>query len=248
MTSAMTLMKQEKEETKSAIALMQKENVDSRMPQNLVMGGLGLGGVLVVGSIGATIITGVAALATSGAFLVGGGYAYHKIKANAPAIRKKMRDDAMTKMIQDTKKNSIMHLQAAVLENTRKATASLEGVTKLRALVLNLETDLSKFEKGGKAYLKVEGDIKRFDDIHGKVLQVHTNMIARNKVFEKDVEEARQLHKVSGMIQEVTQFLDVNSGTTLDDILDTEAFDSIDMEFNEGIAQIESACAAAGVH
>ena len=245
--NSMQLMKQEKEHTKNAIAVMQKEDITSRLPQNLVVGGLGVGGLLVVGSIATTIISGVIALAASGGFVAAGGWAYYKIKSNAPAIRKEMRDKAMAKLINNTKENSIMHLQNAVLENTRKATNSLEGVTKLKALVLNLESDLLKFEKDGKAYMKVKADITRFDEIHGKVLQVHTNMLARNKVFEKDVKEARQLHKVSGMIKEVTQFLDVNSGTTLDDILDTEAFDAIDMEFNEGIAQIESACAAAGV-
>ena len=249
MTSSMQLMKQEKENTKTAVALMQEEKLsaDKRLPQNLILGGTVVGGVAVVGMVGATIITGVVALAASGGFLVAGGYAYHKIKANAPAIKKKMLDDAMAKLINDTKKNSIMHLQNAVLENTRKATRSLEGVTKLRALVLSLETSLSKFDEGGKAHAKVSKDIERFDEIHGKVLQIHSNMLARNKVFEKDVEEARQLHRVAGMIAEVTAFLDVDSGTTLDDILNTEAFDAIDMEFNEGIAQIESACASAGV-
>lgn len=181
----------------------------------------------------------MAAVALAGVGLVAGTYGFQKFKAQAPAKRAEWQQEAMVTRVENTRKMNIYHLNNSILERTTRSLAAFKGVAGVGGLVKSYEMKREKVEDGSPIANALDKKIVTFTELHQKLKQGYTKGLEANKKFEDTVNESREMEKITNMAKEVTQFISTGQGTTMEDIMDTEALDSIDEDYNLTMEEIE---------
>ena len=212
----------------------------SATPRNIVFAGVALGGLALVGMIGASIISGVVAVVTT---VVAGGGLYYGIrimKRMDPVIKQKLKNKQIELMISEARKNAIFQLDNQVLTNHSRLAAAREARNKIGGQIKTLEGKINPANEGKPTHTKKTKTVATLKVAYEKIKANVDKGAQANKVFEEKVIEYKDMESFAQAAGEVMDLLNTSGNDKLEDMLSLESFNAIDSNFNEAMINIEN--------
>lgn len=212
------------------------------MKQNLIFYGGVFFLMIFVMLFAAKIIQGMLALMLLVVVLPTAFYLVKMVKASDPLIRQKLKNEILKRQIDEATENAIYQLKNAVIDQGKELDQSRTQRNKVKAKLKQLEDQVSEMKEtrgeDSSAYKSTYDillvvrksckNVEKLVDLKGK----------KFKKFKEQVEESEEKWKISLLAKDVIS-LTGSIEDNLTDILNQTAFDAIDTEFNNDIAQLE---------
>lgn len=208
--------------------------------RNLAFGGAVLGGLFLVGLIGAQIITGVIAIATA---IIGGGalfYLVRTMRTMDPVIQQKLKNKKIELMVKEARTKAVEQLDNQVLINAERLKAARKARDDIGGMILKLKSKLKPENEGKPNYQK---KVEMIQTIESAYEQIKVNIdkgAHANVKFEQKVREYKEMDEFAEMAGAAMAMLNAAGGDKLAEMLSLEAFDAIETEFNSALVSIES--------
>lgn len=204
--------------------------------RNIAFGVVCIGGFFAFSMIAMQVITGIIALGFSLIASVGLYYGYRYVKTADPLIRNKMRNKVLEKMIEEAKTQKIETLTQLVLSSNSRLNGASQAVAKMTGLLKKLE---AKVDKDSSLY---DRQMEMVDSATKAVKTMTANYHKAKKAHEDlevKVNEYKSMHEFSNVFTDMMQFVKETDGSKLEEMLGYEAFNQIETDFHDAIAEIE---------
>ena len=213
----------------------------SALPQKLMLTGVAVGTVVVVSMMAIHIITGmlaIGAMALTGAGLFVG---YYKIKALAPSLQQKSRNESLKRMVEEARKNAVYQLDNEVLSRRAKLSAARKARDDMGGFVETMRSGLAKTDPSSSTFARKEEILNRTNSAY-LLMSENLDKVGQSvKQFELQVKDYKDLNEYANMAGDAMAIFNANDDSKLQEMLSLEAFRQIDADFNSGIVSIENA-------
>ncbi len=213
----------------------------SKSAQAVGFGVLAVSTVVVASILAFHIITGILALAVTGAAAVGLWAGWSYVKRMNPVYQLKLRNHVMNKMMNEAREQAIAQLNNEVKSRHARLIASRDARDKMGAMISNMKEKLSQaLREGSDVAVKMQGILSRVEPAY-EIVKINLDKAATaNKQFEIKVQDYKDLKEYADMAGEAMAMFDSSESTKLQEMLSLESFRSIDADFTTAIVSIEN--------
>jgi len=205
--------------------------------QHLIGGGLLVGGILLAGMFFINILSGIVAAIALIGFGIAAKYGFKALKDADPIIQDKIKRKLIQVRIAEARDNAIEHLKLQIIERHKVYEQKKAGLVEMEGHLSKLKMKLgtSKNEKTNKSLQTMYDAAKKAVDLVTKnVKMVYKN----NKSFEDMVED----YKLKDEFADIADKLNTMAGDSkVNEMLTLEAFDAIDTDYCNAVAEIDAA-------
>lgn len=204
--------------------------------RNLVFAAICVASFLVIGMIGAQIITGALALLVAALVSATLLYGFRFLKQADPLIQQKTRNMLIKKMTEEAKKNKIETLDNLVIASSKRLNKSEIALKKMIGYVNKMESNIDPASSNAD---KKEKMLKEVTEIQDQMNLNYKNGMASHSKLKEKVADYKDMHEFSEIASEATAFALGNSDKDLSEMLGLAAFEQIETDFNEAMASVE---------
>ncbi|MCY9874017.1 hypothetical protein [Vibrio barjaei] len=207
--------------------------------RNLGFMGFTLVGFFLLGMVALQIISGVIALIVAFGSIALMFYAFHYIKANDRRFRMMMRNRAVEKMIEEAREHKIATLSNMVIDSNNRLMKAREARNKLGGYVKTLQDRLKTSNPESSSYERKVTMAKSVEDAYKIVKQNVDTAAEAHKTLEVEVQDFKEMDEFTGIVTDAMKLAQANSDP-LEHMLGMEAFNAINNDFNQAMANIEN--------
>lgn len=208
--------------------------------RNLVFAGLSGVSALTFIMFATQIITGIAALVLTVGVAAGGFYGIRFLKKMDPLIRQKTKNAQMKWMMQEARKNSIEQLQNLAISKKQRLESARKSRDKMKALVQQMKDKINPKNAGTPNHTKKTEMLKKVEEACISMSNNIDKGANAYQEFKKKVQEYQDMDSFANLAGEAMAMFSSSGGRELEEMLSLEAFNSIELDFNEAIISIES--------
>lgn len=226
-------------QSKNKIAEIQSERDKkvTSLGRNLTFGGLGFLMVLFIGAIGLQLITGVIAIFVTVVFGLLSFFLLKHARKLDPLIAQKVKNYVLEQQLKEAQENNIIQLQNILLARKNKLDLGYKARTEMKGYLNKLKMKLDNSDSSDmyynqkvELYKKVELACKN----NGEVLK---KAKASLEQFEKKVHHYKDMTEFTKIANKAMSALDNDH---LEEMLSLEAFSTIETDFCNAMAELDT--------
>ena len=226
-------------------ALKEKANKTITSSKRNIIFGIGIFVMIMfMGAFAMQIIAGIVALilvAVFVPFMIWGSYA---IKKADPLIRQKINNEVLKRQIEEAQKNGLSQLRNSLIEDAQEITLLKEKKGdvngKIRQCQAESQKDLKEYGEESDTYKMSAGMVVVLEKAKGNLEKLIELRIKQAEEFEAKLKEAERKQELADIANEITDIVGADLSDKLDEMLDVQAFKSIESNYHDSIAHLEN--------